>query len=168
VRVPLAVVPLCVLAGAVLVVSVRTVVAEPVRVSSDSMEPTLVPRDVVHVAELDRGDLVTFRGPRDGEQVLKRVVAIGGDSVAMLDAVLHVNSRRVEEPYVDFAHWDGTFMARVEVPPDAVYVLGDNRARSVDSRDYGPVPVSDIDGRVLVRVWPPVRIGAPEPRPARD
>jgi signal peptidase I len=152
----------------------RTYVAGPVRISSQSMEPTLYAGDVVLVdrrevelGDLVRGDLVTFRVPGSGEEMLKRVVALPGDSVATIDAVLHVNDRPVVEPYVDFSDWEGIFSARVVVPAGHVFVLGDNRGASVDSRDYGPVPVAALDGQVLIRVWPPVRVGdrTEAPRP---
>ena len=126
------------------------------------MHPTLAVGTVVLVdrrqsglEHLARGDLVTFRHPVGGEPMLKRVVALAGDSVATLDARLHVNDRPVEEPYVDFADWEGIYSARVVVPAGHVYVLGDNREASVDSRQLGPVPVTAVDGRVLLRLWSP-------------
>lgn len=156
----------------VLVVLGRVFVVAPVRIASDSMTPTLLRGDVVlvdrralDISDLSRGDLVTFENPKTEAQSLKRVVALPGDTVAILDAVLHVNGTSVEEPYVDFSEWDGTFTARVTVPDDAVYVLGDDRLRSVDSRGFGAVPVERLDGRVLVRLWPPVRVGADPPQP---
>ena len=168
-----AVVVLALLVG--LVVLVRVHVATPVRVSSQSMTPTLQPGDVVLVTlggvdvdDLRRGELVTFRNPQTGEESLKRVVALPGQTVAVIDAVLHVDGRPVDEPYVDFSEWDGMFTARVSVPEGSVYLLGDNRVRSVDSRDFGPVAGDDLHGRVLVRLWPPVRLGADEPRPPQD
>jgi signal peptidase I len=155
------------LAVAVLVsvVTVRQLLVEPVRIASGSMAPTLRAGDVVLVdrragdpADLGRGDLVTFRSPETGEEMLKRVVALPGDTVATIDAVLHVNGEPVDEPYVDFSEWDGMFTARVTVPADSVYVLGDDRLVSVDSRDFGPVPARAVDGRVLLRLWPPARL----------
>ena len=158
----------------VLVVVGRAFLAEPVRISSGSMAPTLLQGDVVlvdrrdlDVSELARGDLVTFEHPQTANESLKRVIALPGDTVATLDAVVHVNGKPVEEPYVDFSDWEGIFAARVEVPAGEVYLLGDNRGDSVDSRDFGPVPVERLDGRVLVRLWPPVRVGAEPPQPPR-
>ena len=152
----------------------RAFLAEPVRISSGSMAPTLLRGDVVlvdrrhlDVADLRRGDLVTFANPQTSEESLKRVLALPGDTVATIDAVVHVNDEPVDEPYVDFSDWEGIFAARVEVPDDTVYLLGDNRGDSVDSRDFGAVPVDRLDGRVLVRLWPPVRVGAAPPRQPR-
>lgn len=160
-----------------LIALARSLLVAPVRIASGSMAPTLLPGDVVlvdrrplEVDDLERGDLVTFRpptGPDASRTALKRVVALPGDTVATIDAVLHVNDEAVVEPYVDFRDWEGIFSARVEVPADAVYVLGDHRGDSVDSREFGAVPVEDLGGRVLVRLWPPVRTGARPPEPPR-
>ena len=157
-----------------LVVLGRLLLAAPVRIASGSMAPTLLQGDVVlvdrrslDVSEVRRGDLVTFDNPQTAEESLKRVVALPGDTVATIDAVLHVNGEPVDEPYVDFSDWEGIFSARVEVPRGAVFLLGDNRGDSVDSRDFGAVPVERLDGRVLVRLWPPVRLGAEPPQPPR-
>jgi signal peptidase I len=158
----------------VLVVLVRAFLVAPVRISSGSMAPTLLQGDVVlvdkrplDVSDVRRGDLVTFDSPVTDGGSLKRVIALPGDTVATIDAVVHVNGAPVEEPYVDFSDWEGIFGARVEVPRDAVFLMGDDRGNSVDSRDFGAVPVDRLDGRVLVRLWPPVRLGAGAPRPPR-
>ena len=147
-------------AGAGLLVSVllvRGLVAAPLTVSSTSMEPTVPEGATVLVDKLGprllgvhRGDLVVFTSPDDGGQALKRVVAVAGQQVALRDAVLHVDGVAVHEPRVDLSRIDGTYFGPVTVPPDAVFVLGDNRAGSIDSRDYGAVPLSSVSGRVLV------------------
>ncbi len=151
---------------------VRTYLVGPVSIASGSMEPTLHAGDVVLVDRRDvdprglaHGDLVTFAHPQTGERMLKRVIALPGDSVVMLDAIVHVNDRPVEEPYVDFSDWEGIFTARSVVPAGHVYVLGDNRGDSVDSRDFGPVPTASLDGRYLARLWPVVRVGGEQARP---
>jgi signal peptidase I len=87
--------------------------------------------------------------------MIKRVAAVGGQTVAIADGVLKVDGKPVPEPYVDRAQVDGTFFGPVRVPPGAVFLLGDQRLGSVDSRSFGPVPVGSIVGRVLFRVWPP-------------
>ena len=145
---------------------VRAYLVSPMRVVSESMEPTLYADDVVFVDrrdigpnQLDRGDLITFTEAGTGHRLLKRVVALPGDSVATIDATLWVNDRPVKEPYVDFSDWEGIFSARIVVPAGHVYVLGDNRGASVDSRKFGTVPIKDVDGRVLMRLWPLVRAG---------
>jgi signal peptidase I len=159
-----------VLVGAVLFV--RTTLVTPVRVSSASMEPTLYAGDVALVRQqppdiddLDRGDLVTFVSPEDGRRTIKRVTGLPGDSLVIKDSVLHVNGRPVEEPYVDHELIDAYYSRTFTVPGGTVFLLGDNRGNSVDSRDYGPVQVEDLVGRVVVRLWPVVRINGQAPRP---
>jgi signal peptidase I len=142
-------------------VAVRTFVAVPVRIASDSMQPTLSPGDVVLVSrsapdvdELRRFDLVAFSEPRTGQRAVKRVVGLPGEDVVILDGVLHVDGRPVEEPWIAPETVDGSFSRTFHVPVTGVLVLGDNRMNSVDSRDYGPVDVEELEGRVIVRLWP--------------
>ncbi|MFG2110978.1 signal peptidase I [Micromonospora chersina] len=129
-------------------------VAEPMRVPTGSMRPTLQPGDHVLVgklAEPGRGDLAVFA--RSGELSVKRVVALGGDEIGIEDGELVVNGRTVEEPYVDHRLLDGVYFGPVTVPPGSVFVLGDNRTDSIDSRTFGPVARSDVLGRVVLRLW---------------
>lgn len=140
---------------------VRTTVAVPVRIASASMEPALAAGDVVLVSrsvpdvdELKRGDLVVFDDPRNGRRAVKRVIGLPGEEVVILDGVLHVDGRPTEEPWVDPEVVDGSFMRTFRVPERSVFVLGDNRMNSLDSRDYGPVDADDLEGRVLLTLWP--------------
>jgi signal peptidase I len=151
----------------------RLTVAAPVRVSSASMLPTLRAGDVVLVSrtapdieELHRGDLVTFLSPQNGRRALKRVLGLPGDELVILDSVLHVNKRAVREPYVDHAAIDGYYSRTYTVPDGMVFLLGDNRGNSVDSRDYGPIGQERLLGKVVVRMWPP-RGDGPAPRPPK-
>jgi signal peptidase I len=129
------------------------------RVDSGSMEPTLCAGDRVLVdkrvsaADLRRGDLVVAAAPDDGRLVVKRVVGLPGDRVAIRDALLFVNGERVAEPYVDHRSIDALFYGPKVVPARQIWVMGDNRAESIDSRDYGGVRYSSVQGRVLVRWW---------------
>ena len=145
------------LAAAVLVVGLRTGVAAPVRVTGDSMAPTLRAGDVVLIDKMDRrparGDLVTFTPPGEGGLSVKRVVGVAGDVVAIRDALLYVDDQLVPESYVDHESIDALYFGPVTVQQDTVLVLGDRRAVSVDSRDYGPVPLADVEGRVVTILW---------------
>ena len=85
------------------------------------------------------------------------MVALAGQSVEIADAVLKVDGRRVKEPYVNSASIDGVYFGPVTVPEGTVFLMGDDREVSVDSRAYGPVPVSRIDGG-----WP---LGSGQPAP---
>jgi signal peptidase I len=158
--------PLVVGAIAVLLlVAIRIFVAEPFRIPSESMAPTLEPGDQALVTKVGgaphRGDLVAFHAPRTGEVMLKRVVAVGGDTVGLEDGVLVVNGRRPAEPYVaDPDAIDSVYFGPVKVAQGSLFVLGDNRGNSDDSRDYGTVPERSVIGRATARVWPPGRWGA--------
>jgi signal peptidase I len=138
------------------------IVAEPMRVSSDSMKPTystddeiLVQKFGAHVREPARGDIVVVRSPVSGDLVVKRVAALGGQTVGIADGVLRVDGHTVPEPYIDRAEVGGTYFGPIRVPAGTVFLLGDQRFGSVDSRTFGPVPVDSMVGRVMLRVWPP-------------
>ena len=158
---------LAVVAGAiVLLLGVRAFVAEPIGVPSASMAPTLRPGDSVLVNKLAyrfgdprRRDLVVLRRPRSGELMLKRIVGVGGDRVGVEDGVLHVNGRAVGEAFVNRRLVDSVYFGPVRVPSGAVFVMGDQRSNSLDSRTFGAVPRSRIVGRVDLRIWPPAAAG---------
>ena len=136
----------------------RAYVVDTVVVTSDSMRPTLCAGDwLVLLApgaarSTGPGDLVVFPAPDDGLPTVKRVVAVGGQQVEIRDAVLYVDGVVVPEEYVDRRTVDGTHFGPSRVPPDRVFVLGDDREHSVDSRSYGAVARRAIAGRVLGRV----------------
>ena len=142
-------------AGAVLAVLLlaRAFVLTPVAVHGVSMEPTvhdgtaLVAR-WVDPGDVRRGQLVVFRDPQ-GTLALKRVVGVAGDDVAIRDAVLEVDDRPVNEPYVDASRIDGTYFGPVHVPAGTLFVMGDNRSPSIDSRVYGPIRFDRVIGKVL-------------------
>jgi signal peptidase I len=146
-------------------IALRAFVAEPFRIPSESMAPTLEPGDQALVTKLGgapaRGDLVAFHAPRTGEVLLKRVVAVGGDSVGIEDGVLVVNGRKQREGYVaDPDAIDSVYFGPVTVAKGSLFMLGDNRANSEDSREFGAVPADRVIGRATARVWPPSRWGA--------
>jgi signal peptidase I len=152
--------------AAVVALGVQAFVAEPFRIPSASMAPTLHAGDHVVVDKLafrigdaHRGQIAVLREPGSGDLVLKRIVAVGGDVVGIEDGELVVNRRHPAEPYADPASIDSEYFGPVTVPAGAVFVLGDNRANSVDSRDFGVVPVTNLVGRVRARIWPASRWG---------
>ncbi len=136
----------------------RSDVIDSVSVSSGSMAPTVCQGDRLLILragaqEAERGDLVTFHDPVDDEPTLKRVVAVTGQVVEIRDGLLYVDGKQVQEDYVDQRTVDGTHFRQVTVGAGLVFVLGDAREFSVDSRDYGPIARSALDGRVLTRLW---------------
>lgn len=147
---------------------VRPFVAEPFGITTDSMAPTLRAGDSVLATKFsyvfsgpDRGDLVLFEAPDDGAPTIKRVAGEPGDTVAIRDGVLFVNGEGRREAYVDYNLADSTFMGPTEVPEGHLYLMGDNRANSLDSRSYGPVPRGNVLGGVPLRLWPLDRVGPP-------
>jgi signal peptidase I len=90
--------------------------------------------------------------------LIKRVIAIGGDTLEIKDNTVFINGGAIDEPYLTRSIRMPDF-GPVEIPLEHVFVMGDNRNQSEDSRRFGPVPVSSIIGRAFVRVWPPSRWG---------
>ena len=153
-------------AAVVVLIGLRAYVAEPVGVPSASMAPTLRPGDHVLVDKLPyrfgeprRRDVVVLRRPGSDELLVKRVVAVGGDRVGIEDGVLYVNGRAIREPFVDRRMVDSVYFGPVRVRAGTVFVLGDRRWDSVDSRTFGAVPIRRVLGRVDVRIWPPAQAG---------
>ncbi len=128
------------------------------RVSAESMSPTIRDGDLVlveHGAEtFSRRDVVAATSPETGEQLIKRIVAVGGDRVAIQDGLLVVNDTAVCEPSIDAEGLDGVWSGTTVVPAGSVFLMGDERDLSIDSRDFGPVALEDVDGLVRTRLWP--------------
>lgn len=136
---------------------VIALVVEPMRVTSGSMRPTLEVGDHIVIDKLTGrwrqpavGDLVVFRDPDLGELAVKRVVALAGSSVALEDGVLLIDGVPYPEPELDHRGVDSVYFGPVSVPADAVFVMGDNRGESIDSRTYGPILAADLIGRVVL------------------
>lgn len=106
-----------------------------------------------------RGDIVVLKYPLDPTvDYIKRVIGLPGDEVVVDVDGVYVNGTRIQEPYV--AEQDPFSRVQMQVKPAHFFVLGDNRPRSCDSREFGLVPQDYIRGKVEVRVWPPSRMGA--------
>jgi signal peptidase I len=138
---------------------VRFQVLDVVTVSSGSMSPTVCSGDTLVLERVHgstpvrRDDIVVFPSPTDGESAVKRVVAVAGQRVAIEDGQLLIDGNAVPEPYVDQASIDGVYFGTVTVPPDSVFVMGDHREISIDSRHYGSIAVQTISGRLLFSLW---------------
>lgn len=169
---------------------IKIFLIQPFYIPSESMVPTLLVDDRVMVSklnyrlgEVDRGDVVVFEtgveqqetipeaivrsvvealGIRTSgvEDLIKRVIAVGGDVVEIRDNQVLVNGDAIKEPYIspDPAMDD---MAPVTIPEGELWVMGDNRARnrSQDSRFFGPISEQDLVGQAVLLVWPIDRIG---------
>jgi signal peptidase I len=146
---------------------VRPFVLEAFRIPSESMVPTLLVGDRVFVnkfiyrfTEPERGDVVVFESVNGGEEdLIKRVVGVAGDRVRVVNGVLSVNEEPQNEPYLNRGIPDGSFFGPTRLSEGEVFVMGDNRANSADSRVFGSLPIENIEGEAFVRFWPPSRIG---------
>ncbi len=172
-----------VVVGALIVaLVVKTFLFQAFYIPSASMEPTLQKGDRVLVNKLSyslhdvrRGDVVVFEippesiGPDGIKDLIKRVIGLPGDTIETREGIVYVNDRRLTEPYLpagvltgDPADGSNPPIERQVIPAGEVFVMGDNRGNSHDSRyaDRGPIPVSSIVGRAFVLVWPPGKMGS--------
>ncbi len=140
---------------------------QPVKVEGTSMTPGLddqerifVNKFVYRMEPIERGDIVVFHYPRDpSKSFIKRVIAIAGDHVRIDAGQVRVNGRALEEDYVSPIYADERSMKEVVVPPNCYFVLGDHRALSNDSRDFGAVNRSYIYGKAVFGYWPMDKLG---------
>jgi signal peptidase I len=140
--------------GALLIL--RLWILEPTIVRSTSMAPTLPEGSLVWLDKISpdllgvqAGQLVTFRSPDDGGIMVKRVVAVAGQSVSMQDGVLNIDGVAVNEPYVDQRTIDGAYFGTVRLGTNEIFVMGDNRGTSIDSRTFGPIPADIVEATVI-------------------
>src|SRR5215211_5502783 len=145
----------------------------------------LVNKFIYRFTEPERGDIVVFKSVEGGslppeenlieritdlfrsdgtrepprEDLIKRVVGVPGDEISVRKGRLVVNGEPQREPYVNKKYPDRSFSAPITVPKGHVFVMGDNRTNSQDSRVFGPVPERNIEGEAFLRFWPPDRIG---------
>jgi signal peptidase I len=137
-------------------------VSERIRVESISMQPTLYPGDYVIVNKLayrfshnpDRGDVIVFRYPPNPEAIpyIKRIIGLPGDKIHITDGKVYVNGQLVVEPYLVVSTNRGGDWT---VPDGQLFVMGDNRNNSSDSRSWGFVPFENIIGRAELIYLPP-------------
>ena len=163
-----------VIVGALVVaLVVKTFLFQAFYIPSVSMEPTLgvgervlVNKLSYDVHDVNRGDVVVFHlspeevGPDGIKDLIKRVIALPGEVVESRDGVVYVDDRRLIEPYLPDDGAPGPEIERQTVPEGHVFVMGDNRDNSADSRVRGPIAIDDIVGRAFLAVWPPTEIGS--------
>jgi signal peptidase I len=140
-------------------------VSERIRVEGSSMEPTLHNGEFIIVNKLAYrlgkprlGDVIVFRFPNDpGQDYIKRVIGVPGDRIKVSQGHVFVNGKMLDEPYIAaMPNYSGDWT----IPADALFVLGDNRNNSSDSRNWGPVMMEAVIGKALLIYWPPEQWGA--------
>ena len=149
-------------------------------IPSKSMESTLHVGDRVLVNkwsyrlhDVHRGDVVVFSRPKDEpatnvNDLIKRVIGLPGDTVTIANNHVYINGRQLNEPYLDAGavsvavpgKWACTPEAPCKIPKGQLWVMGDNRTDSEDSRYFGPIPESSVVGRAFFRIWPLNRLGS--------
>ena len=148
---------------------VRPFVVEAYRIPTESMVPTLEIGDrvlankfVYHFTEPQRGDIVVFDSVAedDDQTLIKRVVGVAGDEIQVQAGVLYVNGEEREEPYLNDEDLFRGFYGPTVVPEGHIFVLGDNRGNSADSRVFGPLPLENLKGEAFMRFWPVSEIEA--------
>jgi signal peptidase I len=151
----------------------QTFVAQPFQVEQVSMRDTIEPSQYVLVDKLTprfdgyhRGDIIVFNPPDNsetgaGKPYIKRIVGIAGDQVQIKGGNVYINGTELVEPYL-FKGPDGKAQATTAhgtgsswtIPAGDLFVMGDHRQQSQDSRDFGPIAVTSVLGRAWLRYWP--------------
>ncbi|MHB0856611.1 MAG: signal peptidase I [Anaerolineae bacterium] len=145
----------------VIVLVVNIFLAQATRVDGQSMTPSLHDNERIIIEKIsyrfrspERGDIIVLNRPqRSAVPLIKRVIGLPGDTVEIHDGRVYLNGEHLAEPYL--SQGTGGVMPARLVPDDHVFVLGDNRGSSNDSRAFGMVAFSDIIGRAWLRYWPP-------------
>ena len=148
---------------------IKTFLFQAFYIPSESMSPTLEKNDRVIVNKLsyrlhdvNRGDVIVFKAPEGVDptvkDLVKRVVGLPGETIEQTNGRIYVDGKRLKEPYLTESAIaePGPGFARIKIPKDSYWVMGDNRSNSKDSRLFPDhfIHKRDIVGRVFVRVWP--------------
>lgn len=142
---------------------IKTYVVQPFVVPTGSMEPTiqigdrfLAEKVSYHFHDPERGDVVVFNDPAGVHpQLVKRVIGLPGEEIDIHDGNVYIDGELLDEPYLhDVVTEPGTELLPTVVPEGYVWVMGDNRPNSGDSRFIGPQPISAIHGRAFGIYWP--------------
>jgi signal peptidase I len=149
---------------------VRSQVVQTFFIPTVSMTPTLevddrllVDKVTLRTREIRRGDIIVFKRPEEFtdktvKDLIKRVIALPGETIEGRDGKVFVNGKELAEPYLVKGVVTSPFAA-VRVPVDNYFMMGDNRGESFDSRQWGTIEREDVIGRALVRIWPISRAG---------
>ena len=137
-------------------------VVQNYRIENHSMEPNFYEGQFVLVNKLayrlgqpDRGDVLVFHNPRNtNEDYIKRIIGLPGDTVEVRDQTVFINGEAVVEEFTHFPIAPGEYSGPFVVGDNQLFVMGDNRPNSSDSRVFGPIDQSLIVGQAWLRIWP--------------
>ena len=155
-----------ILIAVVIAFLIATFVAQRTIVHDVSMQPTLYEGDNLivekispKIGKLKRGDIIVFYEPQGERQLIKRVIAVEGDTVDIKDGKVFVNGDALEEGYIKGDFTPPGEYANLTVGEDELFVLGDNRMNSRDSRNLGTIDISQVTGKAIFRFYPFNKIG---------
>ena len=142
----------------IIVLVLRTYVFTPIKVNGTSMVPTLDGGEFMLLTKYNKNDLnrndiviVTIKHSDVKEDIIKRIIAMPGETISCKDGIIYINSKKVEEKYGKGVTND---FEKVKLGKDEYFVLGDNRANSLDSSEFGPIKKSQIKGKANLVVFP--------------
>jgi signal peptidase I len=146
----------------VLALLLRTLVVQVYKVEGESMLPNfhtgemvLVNKFIYKIRAPHPGEVVVLDDPLNPRrQLIKRVIAVAGETVAVKEDRVYINGRPLAEDYIDRELLRNETLPAVTVPAGTVYVMGDNRGNSSDSRRIGPIPIAKLEGKAILRYWP--------------
>lgn len=143
----------------IVVVLIRSFIATPVRVDGDSMNKTFKNGDILilyKLSKIKRFDVIVLHEEKDNEKIIKRVIGMPGDTVAIKDGEIYINDEKIDDEY---AYGMTTDYDRITLKSDEYFILGDNRLISKDSRYFGPIKEKEIKGKVVFRIFPFSKFG---------
>ena len=141
------------------VVLIRTFIITPVRVDGDSMKNTLKNGDILllyKLGSINRLDIIVLDEEKDNEKIIKRVIGLPGETVAIRKGKIYINDKVIDDEY---AYGETSDYDKVTLEDDEYFILGDNRLISKDSRYFGPIKKSEIKGKIVFRLFPFTKIG---------
>ena len=143
----------------VVVVLIRTFIITPVRVDGDSMKNTLKNGDILllyKLSSINRFDIIVLDEEKDNEKIIKRVIGLPGETVAIKKGKIYINDKVIDDEY---AYGETSDFDKVTLADDQYFILGDNRLISKDSRYFGPIKDNEIKGKIVFRLFPFTKIG---------
>ena len=141
------------------VVLIRTFIITPVRVDGDSMKNTLKNGDILllyKLGSINRLDIIVLDEEKDNEKIIKRVIGLPGETVAIKKGKIYINDKVIDDKY---AYGETSDYDKVTLEDDEYFILGDNRLISKDSRYFGPIKENEIKGKIVFRLFPFTKIG---------